>query len=206
MSANKARVLGLTSLWLACATFTSLLSVSVIAQTVTGTLQGTVTDMNGAVVPGAEITIHNADTGQERALKTNSDGFYLSPLLPLGRYNVTVSQKGFTKAEKQDIEISLNQTRVVDFTLNPIGVSEAVLVTGEAAAINTTNQQIAQGLTMRLAGVLLVGCTEPDVAVDDDECRRIVAMLERLKRAHQLLSVIGAADLSYCPTVSTKPC
>src|SRR5215471_8234051 len=145
MLANNTRAFGLLS----CATLTFLLSVSITAQTVTGTLQGTVTDMNGAVIPGAEIIVRNADTGQERTLKTNSDGFYVASLLPLGRYSATVSQKGFTKAEKQDIEISLNQTRVVDFTLNPTGVTEAVVVTGEAAAINTTNQQIAQGLTTR---------------------------------------------------------
>src|SRR5712692_1491107 len=106
------------------------------AQTVTGTLQGTVSDMNGAVVPGAEIVIHNAETGQERTLKTNGDGFYLASFLPLGRYNLTISQKGFTKVVKESIEITLNQTRVVDITLNPTGVTEAVTITTEAAQIN----------------------------------------------------------------------
>jgi hypothetical protein len=130
------------------ATVTLLLAVSATwAQTVTGTLQGTVTDANGAVVPGSEIVIHNSDTGQERTLTTNSDGFYIASLLPLGRYNVTVSQKGFAKATKENIEINLNQTRVVDFILNPTGVTEAVLIPAEATAINTTNQQIAQSLT-----------------------------------------------------------
>ena len=113
------------------------------AQTVTGTLQGTVTDMNGAIVSGAEVLLHNVETGQERSLKTNSDGFYLASFVSLGRYNLTISQKGFTSVVRENVEITLNQTRVVDVTMNPTGVSAAVTVTSEAAPINTTNGEIA---------------------------------------------------------------
>jgi ribosomal protein S12 methylthiotransferase accessory factor YcaO len=113
-----------------------------LAQTVTGTLQGTVTDMNGAVIPGAEVVLKNADTGQERTLKTNSDGFYVASFIPIGRYEVTVNQKGFTSLVKENIEVGLNQTRVVDITLNPVGVSAAVTVVSQEAPINTTNAEI----------------------------------------------------------------
>jgi hypothetical protein len=44
------------------------------AQTVTGTLRGTVSDSKGAVVPGADVVIRNMETGQERTLKTGSEG------------------------------------------------------------------------------------------------------------------------------------
>src|SRR6266540_2941660 len=117
------------------------LASAVAAQTVTGTVQGTVTDANGAFVPGAEILLHNVDTGQERTLKTNGEGFYLASFMPLGRYAVSASQKGFAKVQ-ETIEVTLNQTRVVDFTLKPTGVSEAVIVTSEATPINTTNAEI----------------------------------------------------------------
>src|SRR6058998_1804828 len=146
MIAKNARVYGLPSWFLAGATLILLLASPGTAQTVTGTLQGTVTDANGAVVPGAEIVLHNVDTGQERTLKTNGEGFYLASFVPLGRYSVSASQKGFAKAQ-ETIEVTLNQTRVVDFTLKPTGVSEAVIVTSEATPLNTTNQQIAQSLT-----------------------------------------------------------
>src|SRR5260370_12418786 len=139
---KNAHVYGLPSLFLAGATLILLLASPGTAQTVTGTLQGTVSDMNGGIVPGAEIVMHNAETGQERTLKTNGDGFYLAPFLPVGRYNLTVSQKGFTKVVKESVEITLNQTRVVDITLNPTGVTEAVVVTSEATPINTTNAEI----------------------------------------------------------------
>src|SRR6266496_1048428 len=147
MISKNTRAHAVAILFLACVTLTLLCSVPVTGQTVTGTLQGAVSDMNGAVIPNAEIIIHNVETGQERTLTTNSNGFYVASFLPLGRYNVTVSQKGFSKVAKESIEINLNQTRVVDITLNPTGVTESVVVTSEAGQINTTNQQIAQGLT-----------------------------------------------------------
>jgi hypothetical protein len=117
------------------------------AQTVSGTLQGTVTDTNGAVVANAEIVIRNAETGQERTLNTNSEGFYVAPFLPLGRYNVTAELKGFTKALSENIEITLNQTRVQNFKLKPADVSETVVVSSEETPINTTNAEIKGTLT-----------------------------------------------------------
>ena len=58
------------------------------SQSTTGLIQGTVVDPNGAVVTGAAINVKNVDTGFERSLTSNSDGFFSAPLLPLGRYSV----------------------------------------------------------------------------------------------------------------------
>jgi carboxypeptidase family protein len=118
------------------------LAVSAYAQTVTGTLQGTITDTNGAKVANAIIVIRNVETGQERTLTANSEGFYLAPFLPLGRYNVTAELKGFTRDLKENVDIKLNQTQVQNFTLKPGEVSETVVVTTETAPINTTNGEI----------------------------------------------------------------
>jgi len=123
-----------------------LLPLPASSQTVTGTLQGTITDSGGAVVPGVEVVVRNVETGQERNLKTNDDGRYNATFIPLGRYNVTASAKGFTKVAQENVEITLNQTRVIDFTLNPSGVTEAVIVTSDAAPINTTNAEIKGSL------------------------------------------------------------
>ncbi len=123
-----------------------LLPGAVSGQTVTGTLQGTVTDANGAIVPGADIVVRNVETGQERNLKTNNDGFYTASFLPLGRYTIKASGKGFGSVNKENIEITLNETRVVDFTLSPTALTEAVTITSEAAPINTTNAEIKGSL------------------------------------------------------------
>ena len=119
-----------------------LLVTPIAGQTVTGTLQGTVTDANGAVVPGATVTVVNTETGQQRILKTNSDGFYVAAFLPLGLYNMSVALDGFSPLSKEGIEITLNQTRVFDFALNPTGAKESVLVNADTAPLNTTNAEI----------------------------------------------------------------
>src|SRR5215213_6921322 len=131
--------------------FLSLMVVLLVApatfgQTVTGTLQGTVSDSKGAVVAGAYVLLRNLETGQERNIKTNGDGRYDATFLPLGRYVVTASGTGFSKVAQENIEVTLNQTRVVDFTLNPSGVTEAVIVSADTAPINTTNAEIKGSL------------------------------------------------------------
>jgi len=119
------------------------------AQTVTGTVQGVVSDSKGAVIAGAEVTVRNVETGQTRTMKTNADGYYVATFLPLGRYNISSSASGFTSVTQESIEITLNQTRDINITMNPTGVTEAVIVTAEAAPINTSNAEIKSSLTSR---------------------------------------------------------
>src|ERR1044071_9049356 len=99
--------------------FALLFAPATFAQTVTGTLRGTISDSKGAVIAGAEIVIRNLETGQERTLKASGEGVYVAPFLPLGRYTVTASSPGFNKVAQENIEVTLNQTLVVNFTLQP---------------------------------------------------------------------------------------
>ncbi len=119
-----------------------LLSTSVAAQTVTGTVQGTVTDSTGAVLPGATVSLRNLDTGATRSLATNELGFYSAPFLAVGRYSITASLNGFGTIIRDAVEVGLNQTRVADFQLKPSTVVEAVTVVGAAPPINTTNAEV----------------------------------------------------------------
>src|SRR5215212_6040276 len=95
------------------------LGAAVAAQTVTGTLQGTVKDPNGAVVPGATVAIRNVETGQERTLTTNGEGFFVATYLPVGRYDVTATGQGFGSVKREGVEVPLNQTIHTDLTLSP---------------------------------------------------------------------------------------
>jgi outer membrane receptor protein involved in Fe transport len=128
-----------------CALLT--LSAAARAQTVTGTIQGVVRDQSGAVVPGATVTLRNVETGQERTIQTNAEGFYNAPFVPLGRYSVTATAREFSRVTREGVEITLNQTIISDFELKPSSVNEAVTVTAEEAPINTTNQEVKQSLT-----------------------------------------------------------
>jgi len=137
-----------SSLTLALACLVVLVAAeSAGAQTVTGTLQGTVTDSSGAVLPGATITIRNDETGGVREVITNDVGFYAAPYLPIGRYTVTAKLDGFQTVVREGVQVSLNDTRVLNFEQKPSGVAETVTVTGEAPRINSTNAEVKGVLT-----------------------------------------------------------
>jgi outer membrane receptor protein involved in Fe transport len=117
------------------------LAAAAPAQTVTGTLQGTVKDPNGAVLPGATVSIRNVETGQERTLTTNDEGSYVATFLPLGTYHVTAAGRGFGSVRREGVEVLLNQNVLADFTLSPT-VGETVTVTTDEEPINTTNAEV----------------------------------------------------------------
>ena len=61
----------------------------------TGTINGSVYDSTGALVPGAAVTVTNTGTNQTRSAITDGSGNYVLPLLPVGNYNVRVEKEGF---------------------------------------------------------------------------------------------------------------
>lgn len=119
------------------------------AQTITGTLQGTVADATGGVLPGVSVTVRGLETGQQRETVTNGAGYYTLPFLPIGVYEVTAALSGFKTVVHERVTIALNDTRVVDFELTPASVAETVTVVAEAAPINTTNGEIKHSLDER---------------------------------------------------------
>src|ERR1700761_3716918 len=84
-------------------------SVSVTAQSLTtGGISGNVTDATGAVIPGAAVNLTSLDTGATQTTTTNQAGDYSFTLLKPGRYQVTVTQAGFSKEQRQ-IDVALGQ-------------------------------------------------------------------------------------------------
>ena len=71
----------------------------------TGQISGTVTDPNGAVVPGAKVTITNMDNGSTREVTSDESGLYRAVLLSAGRYSVTVTSSGFAPAKITDVVV-----------------------------------------------------------------------------------------------------
>ncbi len=123
------------------------LSLTAAAQTVTGSLEGRVTDQADAVVPSALVTIRNVETSQARTVKTNAEGFYRAPFLPLGQYTVSAAANGFATTRQENVQVTLNQTLVINFALQPAAAAAEVTITAEAAPINTTNAEIKQSLS-----------------------------------------------------------
>src|SRR5262245_64525832 len=84
------------------------------AQAANGVIEGTVTDASGAVVPNAKVKVVNLDTGLEREETTNEKGLYRVQLLPVGNYQVTVTQTGFNAFVQSGITLSAGQAATGD--------------------------------------------------------------------------------------------
>src|SRR5258707_11411382 len=117
-----------------------------VAQTVTGTMRGTVTDRSGGALPGVTITIRNVDTGLERVVVTDKAGNFNAPFLQIGRYNVLAELSGFGAVRHNNERVDLNQTAVQDFILNP-AMQETVIVAADAPRIDVSDGEVKQ--TMR---------------------------------------------------------
>jgi len=102
------------------------------SQAANGTIEGTVADSSGGVLPGVTVIVTNTDTGLERSLVTNSEGQYRGLLLPLGQYKVAAELQGFKKAEQTGINLRAGDVSTINFALTVGAVSETVTITAES--------------------------------------------------------------------------
>jgi hypothetical protein len=124
---------------------TSLLSVShpIQAQTVNGTLLGTVVDTTGATVANARVTTTETSTGAIHQSTTNESGNYTFPDLPPGTYSVTVEVNGFKRATQPKVDLASNSSMRVDLAMETGNVSETVLVTTAPPLLQTDRADIS---------------------------------------------------------------
>jgi len=119
------------------------------AQSATTSLNGTVYDAAGAVVPEASINISNAATGYNRAVKTDSQGAYQFLQLPPAMYVVTVNAKGFAPLKRDNVILQVSSPATLNFTLKITGSSVVVDVTGEAPVVNTQDATLGNNFNAR---------------------------------------------------------
>ncbi len=98
-------------------------------QNLTGTINGSVSDSSGAMVPGATVTIANAETGVvERSIKTDSGGRYQAPALLAGTYRITIQANGFAPVVVASVPLNVDQSIPVNITLKLGTVTSQVSV------------------------------------------------------------------------------
>jgi hypothetical protein len=104
------------------------LTCSALGQQTLGALNGTVTDTTGAIVQGATIKAHSADTNLEVTATSKSDGSFSISDLPIGTYALTFTKDGFQAAAYPQIIVQGNRTATVNAKLKPGQVSSTITV------------------------------------------------------------------------------
>jgi hypothetical protein len=115
----------------------------------TAEVLGTVRDNTGAVVPKANVTLLNQDTGIQAKASTDENGNYDFFNAKVGRYTVSVEATGFTKFSTMDVVVNVNARQRVDVALQVGVVTETVEVTGVASVLETDSSEHSQVINTR---------------------------------------------------------
>src|SRR6266404_792879 len=122
-------------------------ATGVMAQSsTTGSIEGTVTDPNGAAVKGATVSVASPNLITPQTATTNDVGHFQIPALPPGTYKISIDASGFGKYEKSDVGVNLGRTSTADAQLALATATATVTVTGGAAvdiAQNTTGSNVS---------------------------------------------------------------
>ncbi len=119
--------------------FSLCLCAPLFAQKYTGTITGVVTDQQGAVVSGAQVTVINTSTGESRSATTGSSGTYSIPELAVGTYDVHVKAGNFKEYVSKGVPVDTSSTFTVNATLQIGAGSEQVTVEATTIQVETTN-------------------------------------------------------------------
>jgi hypothetical protein len=117
------------------------------SQAANGSIEGTVVDTSGGVLPGVTVTVTHIDTGAERSVVTNDKGRYRALLLPLGTYRVVAELPGFKRFEQTGVKLSVGQTAVVNVTLGVGAVSETITVNADSPLLDTARIDIGHTMS-----------------------------------------------------------
>jgi len=123
-------------------------SVAVSGQTITGSISGIVTDINGSVIPGAAVTLTSDKTAETRTLNCDTDGRFTFAALQPGAYSLKIERQGFQSLEQKGVILSANEKLAIgDIKLQPGQVSETVSVTSEGTIVERESSDLTARLT-----------------------------------------------------------
>ena len=129
------------SLFLASLTLIAM-PAAAFAQATGGTLQGTVSDEQGAIMPGASVVITNVETGWTREVVTDERGWYRVTALPPGEYELRVSLQGFSGYVRRGLTLTTGREATVNVALKVATLSETITVTAETPLVETTRNAL----------------------------------------------------------------
>ncbi|MGI8556095.1 MAG: carboxypeptidase regulatory-like domain-containing protein, partial [Pyrinomonadaceae bacterium] len=131
-------------------TFLLLTNLFVFGQTDQSRIAGTITDTNGAAIAGANVSVKNEKTGEERTVAADSDGTFEIAALKPAPYTISISANNFETAVQKNAELLVGQTLKLSLVLQPKGVAAQVnIVTSEEAALNVSSASMSANVNQR---------------------------------------------------------
>jgi outer membrane receptor protein involved in Fe transport len=121
----------------------ALVAIPSRAQTVGGSIQGTITDSSGQPIPAAQVVVRNLGTGDTRELRTEPNGRYHAPLLPPGEYEIKASHTGFQTVDRRGIRLTVGQDAVVNISLEVGRMAEELVVDADVSRVNLTSGAVS---------------------------------------------------------------
>jgi hypothetical protein len=154
------------------------MTTTVAAQTVTGSVRGTVEDQSGAVIAGVNVTATNVATGVKTSTVTNQAGLYNIQFLPIGQYTITVTSPGFKTSSIGPLMLEIDQIAKIDTKLQVGNATTTVDVSSEVSPIlqtqdatlgstlsgNTLSSLPLNGLNYQFATLFVPGAVNPSLA------------------------------------------
>lgn len=125
------------------------LTSSASAQLTTADILGTVTDVSGAVVPNAAITLTNLGTNEKRSSQSNGSGDYSFTLLPVGHYSISVKASGFQEAITKDLAVEAGDRARADVHLQLGSESTVVEVTAQTPLLQADSATVSSTVTAK---------------------------------------------------------
>jgi hypothetical protein len=119
------------------------------SQSINGTIRGQVTDASGAAIPGAEITVTNAELGYTKKIASENNGYYVLVNLPLGTYTVTVSKANFSTAKFDQVVLTAGKEATLDSSLKVGNASDQIDVSATITNIDPTTLSVQRTLDSR---------------------------------------------------------
>lgn len=133
------------SLLAVCLLFQSLFFANAQSAT-TGAIGGTVSDIGGALLPAATVTVKSLDTGVARIVKTNASGEYRVSALEPGSYSATITAEGFETYQANAIIVTVGSLSTVSPAMKPGSVTNSITVTDETPLLHTQSSDISTAL------------------------------------------------------------
>ncbi len=127
------------------------------AQDGRGSITGRVNDSSGGVLPGVTVTVVNNGTNSTATAVTNEEGQFTAPFLISGTYRVTVELSGFRTAVQEAVTVRVGDRLQVDFTLEPAGVTQEVIVVAEKPLLETGTATMGQVIDSKLISEIPLG-------------------------------------------------